>query len=152
MLGTGYILQIAKIDSQQEKPIRPNCQNQSPQNTTNRKSAKINSSKNFVPHGKLAMTAVDSQEKWKESYVICWSGTCQKLEGAGGGGGVGILNLGSEMRWPIPVMGVKFANHPLELGLKYHDPPHLTELKEKCSRLFKVPIPSQQVKKETKTK
>ena len=35
-------------------------------------------------------------------------------------------------------MVVKFANPPLELGLKYHDPPHLTELKEKCSRLFKV--------------
>ena len=35
-------------------------------------------------------------------------------------------------------MEVKFANPPLELGLKYHDPPHLTELKEKCSRLFKV--------------
>ena len=35
-------------------------------------------------------------------------------------------------------MGVKFANPPLELGLKYHDPPHLAELKEKCSRLFKV--------------
>ena len=35
-------------------------------------------------------------------------------------------------------MGVKFANSPLELGLKYHDPPHLTELKEKCSRIFKV--------------
>ena len=35
-------------------------------------------------------------------------------------------------------MGVKFANPPLELGLKYHDPPHLTELKEKYSRLFKV--------------
>ena len=35
-------------------------------------------------------------------------------------------------------MGVKFANPPLKLGLKYHDPPHLTELKEKCSRLFKV--------------
>ena len=42
------------------------------------------------------------------------------------------------MRRPIPAMGVKFANPPLELGLKYHDPPHLTELKEKCSRLFKV--------------
>ena len=35
-------------------------------------------------------------------------------------------------------MGVKFANPPLELGLKYYDPPHLTELKGKCSRLFKV--------------
>ena len=41
------------------------------------------------------------------------------------GEGVGILNLGSEMRSPIPVMGVKFANPPLELGLKYHDPPPL---------------------------
>ena len=36
-------------------------------------------------------------------------------------------------------MGVKFVNSPLELGLKYHDPPHLTELKEKCSRLLNVP-------------
>ena len=35
-------------------------------------------------------------------------------------------------------MEVKFANPPLELGLKYHDLPHLTELKEKCSRIFKV--------------
>ena len=58
--------------------------------------------------------------------------------GGRGGEGVGILNLGSEMRLPTPVIGVKFSNHPLELGLKYHDPPHLTELKEKCSRLFKV--------------
>ena len=33
-------------------------------------------------------------------------------------------------------MGVKFANPPLELGLKYHDPPHLAELKERSSRLF----------------
>ena len=33
---------------------------------------------------------------------------------------------------------VKFANPLLELGLKYHDPPHLTELKEKCFWLFKV--------------
>ena len=36
-------------------------------------------------------------------------------------------------------MDVKFANPPLELSLKYHDPPHLTELKEKCSRLLNVP-------------
>ena len=35
-------------------------------------------------------------------------------------------------------MLVKFANPPLDLGLKDHEPPHLTELKEKCSRLFKV--------------
>ena len=28
-------------------------------------------------------------------------------------------------------MGVKFANPSLELGLKYHDPPHLIELKKK---------------------
>ena len=44
-----------------------------------------------------------------------------------GGRGVGILNLGSEMRWPIPAVGVKFANPSLDLGLKYHfsDPPPL---------------------------
>ena len=40
-------------------------------------------------------------------------------------GGGGIINLGSEMRWSIPAMGVKFVNPPLELGLKYHDPPPL---------------------------
>ena len=39
----------------------------------------------------------------------------------GWGRGVGILNLHSEMRWPIPAMGVKFSNPPLDLGLKYHD-------------------------------
>ena len=55
-----------------------------------------------------------------------------------GGGGVGTLSRGSEMRWPISAMGVKFANPPLVLGLKYHDPLHVTKLKEKCSRLFKV--------------
>ena len=49
-------------------------------------------------------------------------GTCQKLAG---GEEVGILNLGSEMRWHIPAMGVKFANPPLDLSLKYHDPPPL---------------------------
>ena len=43
----------------------------------------------------------------------------------GGGEGVGILNFGAELRWPIPAMGVKFANPPLDLGLKYHDPPPL---------------------------
>ena len=42
-----------------------------------------------------------------------------------GEGGVGILKLGSEMRRPIPAMRVKFANLPLDLGLKYHDPPPL---------------------------
>ena len=71
---------------------------------------------------------------WSEEYNIS-----DLSEISRGGGGVGILNLGSEIRWPIPAMGVKFANPPLELGLKYHDPPHLTELKEKCSRLLNVP-------------
>ena len=42
-----------------------------------------------------------------------------------GEGGKGILNLGSEMRCPIPAMGVKFANLPVDLGLKYYDPPPL---------------------------
>ena len=51
MLGTGYFLKIAKINSQQEKPICPNRKNQFLQNTKNRQSAKINSRKNFVPHG-----------------------------------------------------------------------------------------------------
>ena len=49
-------------------------------------------------------------------------------------------------------MGVKFANPPLELGLKYHDPPHLTELKEKCSRLFKVQYSKPTRKKGKKNK
>ena len=49
-------------------------------------------------------------------------------------------------------MGVKFANPPLMLGLRYHDPPHLTELKEKCSRLFKVQYSKPTRKEETKTK
>ena len=48
-------------------------------------------------------------------------------------------------------MEVKFANPPLELGLKYHDLPHLTELKEKCSRIFKVQYSKPIIKKETKT-
>ena len=39
-----------------------------------------------------------------------------------GQGEVGILNLGSEMRWPILAMGMEFANPPLELDLKYHEP------------------------------
>ena len=49
-------------------------------------------------------------------------------------------------------MGVKFDNPPLELGLKYHDPPHLTELKEKCSRLFKVQYSKPTRKKGNKNK
>ena len=50
-----------------------------------------------------------------------------------GEGGVGILNLGSEIRWPIPAMGAKFANPPHELGLKYHDPPPLVWMKKSSS-------------------
>ena len=54
------------------------------------------------------------------------------------GVGVGILNLGSEMSWPIPAMGVKFGNPPLELGLKYHDPPPLVLMikSSPCSPFF----------------
>ena len=52
----------------------------------------------------------------------------------------------------MPAMGVKFANPPLELGKKNHDPPHVTELKEKCSRLFKVQYSNQQVKRGNKNK
>ena len=51
-------------------------------------------------------------------------------------------------------MVVKFANPPLELGLKYHDPPHLTELKEKCSRLFQVQYskPTRKIRKQKQDK
>ena len=55
-------------------------------------------------------------------------------------------------------MDVKFANPPLELSLKYDDPPHLPELKEKCSRLLNVPgalkvfQANKKKKRETKTK
>ena len=48
-----WVLNIAKITSQQEKPICPNCKNKFPQDTKNRQSAKITSRKNFVPHGIL---------------------------------------------------------------------------------------------------
>ena len=53
MLGTEYFLKIAKINSQQEKPIGPNCKNKFPQDTKNCQSAEITSHKNFVPHGIL---------------------------------------------------------------------------------------------------
>ena len=48
-----YFLKISKINAQQEKPICPNRKNWVPQNTKNGQSAKINSHKNFVPHGIL---------------------------------------------------------------------------------------------------
>ena len=51
MLGTVYFLKIAKINSQREKPICHNRKNWFPQNTKKRQSTKINSRKNFVPHG-----------------------------------------------------------------------------------------------------
>ena len=63
--------------------------------------------------------------------------------------GDGSLNLSLEMRWPILAMWVKFANPRIELGLKYHDPPHRTELEEKCSRLFKVQYSKPRRKKRT---
>ena len=49
-------------------------------------------------------------------------------------------------------MRVKFANPPLDLGLKDHEPPHLTELKEKCSRLFKAQYSKLTKKKGNKNK
>ena len=55
MLGTGYFLKIAKLNSQREKPICPNRKNQFPQNTKNRQSAKINSRKDYVPHGNIRL-------------------------------------------------------------------------------------------------
>ena len=63
-------------------------------------------------------------------HLILWFETAQPetlelrdLSEISRGKGVGILNVGSEMSWPIPAMGVKFANPPHDLGLKYHDPP-----------------------------
>ena len=53
MLGTGYFLKIATVNSKLEKPICPNRKNSFPQNTKNLQSAKINSCKNFVPDGKF---------------------------------------------------------------------------------------------------
>ena len=53
MLGIGYFLKIAKIDSQQETPIVPNRKNLFLQNTKYSWSAKINSRKNFVQHGSI---------------------------------------------------------------------------------------------------
>ena len=63
---------------------------------------------------------------WQIGRFRMWVRDLSEIsEGGCGGGGVGILHLGSEMRWPIPAIGVKFTNPPLILGLKYHDPPPL---------------------------
>ena len=43
MQVTWYLLKIAKINSQQEKPICPNGKNKFPQNTKKPQSAEINS-------------------------------------------------------------------------------------------------------------
>ena len=59
MLGIGYFLKIAKIDSQQETPIFPNSKNLFLQNTKYSRSARINSSKNFMPHGSIKNRIVD---------------------------------------------------------------------------------------------
>ena len=81
-----------------------------------------------MPHGKLAMTCCRFPGRIKRKlFYLLVRDLPEIRRGGRGRGGFGILNLGSEMRLPTPVMGVKFANHPLEL------------LKEKCSRLFKVP-------------
>ena len=56
---------------------------------------------------------------------------------------MGILNLGSEIRRPIPAMGVIFANPLLDLGQKYHDPPPLVKtikISSSCNTLGRVSI------------
>ena len=45
-----------------------------------------------------------------------------------------------------------YVTHPLELGIKYHDPPFRTELKEKCSKVFKVQYSKPTRKKKRKQK
>ena len=59
--STGYFLKIAKINSQQKQTIRRNGKNQFPQNTKSRRSAKINSRKNFVPHGRWFISYISIQ-------------------------------------------------------------------------------------------
>ena len=60
-----------------------------------------------------------------KTFFTCWTFPFSRqhyvrdLSEISKGGGLGIWNLGSEMRWPIPAMGVKFANPPLERSLKY---------------------------------
>ena len=49
MLGAGYVLKIAKINFQQEKPICPNRKNWFLQNTKSRQSAKINAYTHWPP-------------------------------------------------------------------------------------------------------
>ena len=62
MQVTGYLLKIAKINSQQEKPICPNGKNKFPQNTKKPQSAKINSRENlFLPHGILVICGWNSK-------------------------------------------------------------------------------------------
>ena len=92
----------------------------------------------FVFHTFALKVTQNIPAQWTKCREVDYQNANRDLSEISRGEGVGILTLGSEIRWPIPAMGVKFANPPLELGLKYHDPPHLTELKEKCSRLFKV--------------
>ena len=55
MLGTGYFLKIANINSQQKKPICHNGKTHFPQNTRSHPSAKINYGKNFVPHDRTVL-------------------------------------------------------------------------------------------------
>ena len=53
IINAGYwvLYEIAKINPEQEKAVCPKRKNYFPQNTKNRQSAKLNSRKNFVPHG-----------------------------------------------------------------------------------------------------
>ena len=75
MLGAGYFLKIAKINS-----ICPNRKKQFLQNTKNRQSAKINFRKNLVPHGiSSTMASVPSgtcralNDQQKSSLTRFWT-------------------------------------------------------------------------------
>ena len=69
MLDTGYFVKITKINSQQEKNqsvlIAKIC---SCRTQKNHQSAKINSCKNFVPHGISWLKLVD----WVTDYLTSW--------------------------------------------------------------------------------
>ena len=71
MLGTGYFLKIANINSQQEKINCHNRKTQFPQNTKSRQSAKINSRKNFVPHGKTVRVLGPYQGTIQTEFLQC---------------------------------------------------------------------------------
>ena len=105
----------------------------------------------FVFHTFALKVTQNIPAQWTKCGEVDYQNANRDLSEISRGERVGILNLGSELGG-IPAMRVKFTNPPLDLGLKDHEPPHLTELKEKCSRLFKVQYSKLTRKKGNKNK